>query len=126
MVCRLTPGQVPDPVKIRPAKLLLDKSLASLLLLVTAPLSLAIVAAIVIDNLFRPDDRGPLFYREIRISQGRPFPLYKFRIFKTEAITKIRAGAITKVIENDPATCAPGQCMTLNTTRDRLYRTCSV
>ncbi len=93
----------PALIEIRPAKLLLDKSLAVLLLLVTAPLALAIMIAIIIDSLWRPEDRGPVFYSEIRISQGRPFPLYKFRIFKTDAIAKIRAGAITKVIENVPA-----------------------
>ncbi len=93
----------PAPVAIRPAKLILDKFLALTLILLTAPLALAIMTAIIIDSLFRPEDRGSVFYSEVRISQGRPFPLYKFRIFKTGAIAKIRSGAITKVIENDPA-----------------------
>jgi lipopolysaccharide/colanic/teichoic acid biosynthesis glycosyltransferase len=89
---------------VRPpfAKLILDKLLAVLLLVLTLPLSLIILIGIKLDGWLNSRDRGPLFYRETRVSQGRPFELTKFRIFTLDAVAMIRSGEITKKIENNP------------------------
>jgi lipopolysaccharide/colanic/teichoic acid biosynthesis glycosyltransferase len=39
-----------------------------------------------IDGWLHAENRGPIFYNEDRVSQGRIFPLYKFRVAKTAAI----------------------------------------
>lgn len=91
--------QIPPPV----TKVFLDKVLSLLLLVLTSPLSALIVLAITIENMFIPDNRGGLVYTEIRISAGRPFTLYKYRILKRPAIEKIRReGAVPKTVENQP------------------------
>lgn len=41
-----------------------------------------------IEGLVFSDTKGPLFYRETRISYGKPFGLYKFRVLKASALQK--------------------------------------
>jgi lipopolysaccharide/colanic/teichoic acid biosynthesis glycosyltransferase len=91
------------PVKIRAAKLLLDKALAGLLLVPLAPALALVALAVKLDGLFKGGHRGPVFYRETRISQGREFGLLKFRILRLPAIERIKDGAVPKDVENQPA-----------------------
>lgn len=92
-----------DLVQIPITKVLFDKVVSLLLLIVTLPLSLTIILAIIVDGIVNPEDRGPLFFMEKRISAGEPFKLYKFRIFKVSAIGLIgKPGVITKSVENNP------------------------
>jgi exopolysaccharide biosynthesis polyprenyl glycosylphosphotransferase len=52
----------------------LDRVAAAVLVIVLAPLLLSVAAAV------RLGDRGPAFYRQVRIGRGgRPFTMYKFR-----------------------------------------------
>jgi lipopolysaccharide/colanic/teichoic acid biosynthesis glycosyltransferase len=90
-----------EPVKLPLTKLVMDKLLAGLLLILTSPLTLLISLAIKLEGLLKPENRGPIFYQEERISQGESFGLIKFRILKTKAIEEqIKKGAIPKLVEN--------------------------
>jgi lipopolysaccharide/colanic/teichoic acid biosynthesis glycosyltransferase len=93
----------PAPVKTRPAKLILDKTLAILLLAPLAPALALVALAIKLDGLINSLNRGPVFYREIRVTQGREFGLLKFRILRLPAIELIKDGAVPKEVENRPA-----------------------
>ena len=41
-----------------------------------------------IEGLFYQNARGPVFYREKRISRGKPFSLFKFRVLTAAALQK--------------------------------------
>jgi len=102
----MTPGAEKKPieesseVKLPWEKILFDKVFAFGLLILSLPLSLLIMAAIKLEGLFIAENRGSVIYRERRVSQGKVFELYKFRIFKLSAIEQIKRGAITKSVEN--------------------------
>lgn len=89
-------------LKLPSTKLVLDKVLASFLLVLTFPLTLLIAVAIKLDSIIIPQNKGSIFYQEERVSQGKPFPLIKFRILKNSAIRKINKGEMPKKIENQP------------------------
>jgi lipopolysaccharide/colanic/teichoic acid biosynthesis glycosyltransferase len=91
-----------DEVSPPPAKVAFDKLLSGVLLVITAPLALVIAAAIAIENAMRPSHRGGLLHSEVRMSAGRPFTLYKFRILTPAGEEEIKAGAIPKDVENYP------------------------
>ncbi len=95
---------VSDAVPYPLLKQSLDRSLAACLLVVTLPVSLAAIAAIVGDMLVCRRDRGPLIYRERRISRGREFDLFKFRTLRTDAIaTQAGSEPHARALEADPA-----------------------
>ena len=70
------------PVPYPPSKRVLDKGISLALLLVLSPVFAVVAAAIALDMLFKPRDRGPWLYRERRISRGREFDLLKFRTLR--------------------------------------------
>jgi exopolysaccharide biosynthesis polyprenyl glycosylphosphotransferase len=74
----LVPGRRPGTASgMWPAKRAFDVVASSLLLLLTAPVSLACAAAV---KLTSP---GPVFFRQVRIGiGGRPFEILKFRTMK--------------------------------------------
>jgi lipopolysaccharide/colanic/teichoic acid biosynthesis glycosyltransferase len=84
------------------AKLVFDKLVGTAFLLLSTPLWIAIACAILIESALSRRARGPLFHTETRVSAGRPFKLYKFRILTPEAEEAIRGGERPKAIENDP------------------------
>ena len=74
-------------------KRLLDISLSSLLLLLTAPVFF--VASVMIKR----DSRGPVFYRQVRIGKlGRPFEMMKFRTM----FTHMSGDAVAPKDHHDP------------------------
>jgi lipopolysaccharide/colanic/teichoic acid biosynthesis glycosyltransferase len=86
------------------AKRVLDRAGAATLILLTAPLFVAAGVAIVVDQIRRPDNRGPLFYREPRISRGREIQLLKFRVLRADVIKRLaQSGARARPSEADPA-----------------------
>ena len=101
----LPDAPVPQPL----AKTVCDKLLASGILALTAP----VWAAILVWHLAqqaRPALRGPLFYRETRITCGRPFTLLKFRVVRRDVAQRILAqtGAFhVRYHQDDPANCTP-------------------
>ena len=91
---------VPSPA----AKRALDVVVAATLLVAATPVFAAATALTVVGMIRRPSDRGPLLYRERRISAGREFDLLKFRTLRREAIAKVRAeGSYARVAEADEA-----------------------
>ena len=76
------------------SKRLLDVALSAVILILTLPLALLTAAAIYLE------DRGPVFYRQIRTGQnGRPFSIFKFRSMKPDAE---RDGVAVWAQEKDP------------------------
>jgi lipopolysaccharide/colanic/teichoic acid biosynthesis glycosyltransferase len=88
---------VPRPL----TKRLLDIFVAGVLLVLLLPVLLVIVGAFALDVLFAPRDRGGLFYRERRISRGRPFGLLKFRTLRADVLE--RSAGHVRPHEADPA-----------------------
>ncbi len=83
-------------------KVAFDKVLAVILFVLFLPLSLLISLAIKLEGLLFFENRGPIFHREQRVTQGKVFTLYKFRIFKLSAIERIKKGECPKDVENCP------------------------
>jgi lipopolysaccharide/colanic/teichoic acid biosynthesis glycosyltransferase len=73
-------------IEIHPLKATFDKMGTLLVIVVLSPLLLLIALAIKFNGLLHPEDRGPVIYKETRVSQGRIFDLYKFRVLKTAVI----------------------------------------
>jgi lipopolysaccharide/colanic/teichoic acid biosynthesis glycosyltransferase len=88
---------VPRP----PAKRLLDLAVAAVLLLLFSPIVLAILGAFAVDVALVPRDRGPLLYREPRVSRGRTFGLLKFRTLRADVLA--HAAGHARLLEADPA-----------------------
>ena len=63
------------------------------LLVLLAPVWAAVVGAVGLDMLRCPRDRGPLFYREPRVSAGRTFGLLKFRTLRGDVLA-VAAGHV--------------------------------
>jgi exopolysaccharide biosynthesis polyprenyl glycosylphosphotransferase len=89
---------------------LFDRLVAVLVLMVLAPLMLAIVAAI------RLSDKGPALFTQTRVGKdGRPFKIYKFRTMVVDAETRLAEirqrnefdGVLFKIRE-DPRVTAVG------------------
>jgi O-antigen biosynthesis protein WbqP len=74
--------QVPYPL----AKRLLDKGVAVGLGVALAPAFAVALGAMGVDMLRERRDRGPLLYRERRISRGREFDLLKFRTLRSDVL----------------------------------------
>lgn len=78
---------------------------ASLILaVVLSPLILLVLLMMFLENIFIAASRGSIFYTETRVSQGEPFKIYKFRIFKTAILEeKVKTGEFvhTKNLEKD-------------------------
>ncbi|MBT3256463.1 MAG: hypothetical protein HN366_08420 [Deltaproteobacteria bacterium] len=70
-------------------KFAVDRCVSWLLLMLTSPLITFIAYCMWIEGLFFKDSRGPVFYREKRISRGKPFTLYKFRVLTASALQKV-------------------------------------
>ncbi len=83
-------------------KVAFDRLLSGIFLVITLPVSLVIAAAIAIENALCPSNRGGVFHSELRVSAGRPFRLYKFRILTPGGEQEIKAGGMPKHVENTP------------------------
>ena len=91
-------------IPIPKAKRLFDIILAVFLLTIFLPLFILILLAIFIDHILRGKIFAPLFYKEIRISQGRPFKFVKFNVFKPNVIAEMKKNQEfihTKKLEHD-------------------------
>lgn len=93
-----------EPVDLPLAKRSFDIAIGLLLIVILLPLWSLILILFYLEYLLSPQSRGPLLYSEIRISRGRPFKIYKFRIFKTASSADYfnRHGFVqTKALEGD-------------------------
>lgn len=92
-----TPSDEPlpadEPLPVRRMKRLFDILLALCLLLSLAPLLLLIVAVMLLEQRCARASRGPILYRENRMTHGRPFTILKFRIIRQTVIDAARVDA---------------------------------
>jgi lipopolysaccharide/colanic/teichoic acid biosynthesis glycosyltransferase len=80
-------------------------------LVVLSPLLVALLVVVGIDMLLVPSDRGPLFYREPRVSRGREFDILKFRTVRVGALRN--AAAHVRLLEADRANLTWAGCRVL-------------
>lgn len=78
--------------------------MSAALLVLLSPAIAIVLAAMAVDMLFAPRDRGAFLYREQRISRGREFDLLKFRTLRREALG-MQAGeeAHARLLEEEAA-----------------------
>ena len=77
-------------LRIHPLKAAFDKGFALCALVLFSPLIALIMLAIKLDGWLHPEDRGAIFHQEARVSQGRVFAMYKFRVLRAPLIEKAR------------------------------------
>lgn len=65
-----------------------------------APVWAVVLGLIGVQTLRRPEDRGPLLYREPRVSRGRVFQLLKLRTLRRTTLA--RAEGHARLLEADP------------------------
>lgn len=72
-------------------------------MVVLSPAMLIMFVLMGIEHMLRPVARGPILYKELRISQGKPFAFYKIRTFKLTALEKASGNGVvhTKKLEHD-------------------------
>ncbi len=70
------------------AKRVLDVVVSGSLLLVLAPVIAVVWMLVALDALVSRRDRGPILYRERRISAGREFDLLKFRTLRASVLAE--------------------------------------
>lgn len=80
-----------SPVRRR-GKELRERAFAALLLAPLLPLFALVAIAIKLEGLIDPEARGPVFFTEARVSQGKVFGLYKFRTLKASALRGLGPG----------------------------------
>ena len=69
-----------------------ERMVAFLLVVALSPLFVACAVAIMLEGFFHRDARGPIFFRERRIAQGREFDLLKFRVLPRSATATLGPG----------------------------------
>lgn len=80
-----------NAIPIPRAKRIFDIFASILVIILLSPLIVLLLCVFVLEELFIPSARGSFFYTETRISQGKPFTLWKFRTFKTKTLSDARA-----------------------------------
>jgi lipopolysaccharide/colanic/teichoic acid biosynthesis glycosyltransferase len=91
----------PEPVALPPAKRAFDVAVAASLLVALTPVGAVAVAAMALDMVRCPRDRGRFLYRERRISRGRPFALLKLRTLRESVL--LQAEGHVRPFEADAA-----------------------
>jgi lipopolysaccharide/colanic/teichoic acid biosynthesis glycosyltransferase len=79
-----------EPAAYPASKQVLDKSVAAVLAILLAPVFAVALGAMGVDMLRERRNRGPLLYRERRISRGREFDLLKFRTLRCDVLERVR------------------------------------
>ena len=101
-------------IHINPLKRKFDILFSGIIILILSPVFLLAIIAIKLEGLLIRKNSGPIFYTETRMSQGKPFALRKFRIFKKSTYEPIRAsGKIvhTKKLEHTPGATTHTGCL---------------
>jgi lipopolysaccharide/colanic/teichoic acid biosynthesis glycosyltransferase len=83
------------------AKQLEDRVLSAALVVLLSPVLAVAAGAIAAGGLRARRDRGPLLYRERRISRGREFPLLKFRVLREDVLVRIGEDEHARLYEAD-------------------------
>lgn len=74
-----------------------------IIIVVLSPVMLVMLLLYYLEQRLFPRARGPLLYKEVRISQGKPFNFYKIRTFTCSALGREDGNGIvhTKNLESD-------------------------
>ena len=67
-------------------KLIFDKLVSIVLLLIGLPILILLQIAYIIEGFFIPENKGPLIFSYNAVSAGKTFPKFKIRIIKQSAI----------------------------------------
>ncbi len=89
---------------MHPTKRIFDIVFSLSILVLFSPLFVLIFSAILIEHIVRLRPFDPLVYSETRMSQGKPFTIYKFNIFRQDVIDEMRARGefiFTKQLEHN-------------------------
>ena len=89
-----------EPVRAPALKRALDVAVSGALLVALAPVWALALGAVVVGMVRRPEDRGPVLYREPRVSRGRVFQLIKLRTLQRGLLAA--AAGHARVLEADP------------------------
>lgn len=90
-------------IRIPILKRLFDIIVSITIIVGLSPVMVVMLLLYYLEQRLFPRARGPLLYKEIRISQGKPFNFYKIRTFTCSALEKKNEGGIihTKNLEAD-------------------------
>ena len=79
------------PLQARFLKVLFDKLLALVMLLLAAPILFLLKVAFIIEGLIIAENKGPMFFYYNAVSAGQNFRKYKIRLIKTKYIDSLSA-----------------------------------
>jgi len=78
---------------------------SSIVIVLLFPIIIVLFLLSLLERCFSRTARGPFLYRETRVSQGKPFTLYKLQAFRTPALQKANGNGHsvihTKKLEHD-------------------------
>jgi len=96
----------------RRGKELRERLLALVLVFLLSPLLAVCAIAIKLEGFFRPEARGPIFFKEKRISRGEKFDLLKFRVLSASALSSLGRGPThIAVLEKDGEVTVVGRVL---------------
>ena len=79
-----------NPIPLSPWKRAFDVIASACIVITLSPVMLLFLIAIGLERIFSPSTRGPLLYKETRISQGKPFTFYKIRTLKISSLSRAK------------------------------------
>lgn len=77
-------------IKERIVKRIFDVVVSGFLLIIFAPFFLLVALLLKLEGLVDPSLKGPVFHKEIRISKGEPFDIYKFRTVRHSILELVK------------------------------------
>jgi lipopolysaccharide/colanic/teichoic acid biosynthesis glycosyltransferase len=78
--------EIEEELPTRVLKLLFDKLIALLFLIIALPILFFLKIAFLIEGLIIPENKGPMFFYYNAVSAGKVIPKYKIRLIKTKYI----------------------------------------
>jgi lipopolysaccharide/colanic/teichoic acid biosynthesis glycosyltransferase len=78
--------EMTEPIKVPFMKLLFDKIVSSVILLLCIPILIALYVFNLIEGILIPENKGPLFFYYNAVSQGKVFKKWKLRLIKVSYI----------------------------------------
>lgn len=75
-----------DPLQPRFFKVLFDKSIALVALVISAPILFLLKISYVLEGVIIPENAGPMFFYYNAVSSGKVIPKYKIRLIKSKYI----------------------------------------
>jgi lipopolysaccharide/colanic/teichoic acid biosynthesis glycosyltransferase len=80
--------EIKQPLKTPMLKLVFDKTISLLILILNIPTILLLFIINLIEGILIPENRGPLFFYYYAVSAGKIFKKYKIRLIKEKYIDK--------------------------------------